>query len=81
MRLEPFLLRHGLLNFSSADVRRFMGKQIGLTGSVPDWVAGEVTTSLKSRLVGDRLKHWIQGNSLKSYGKAHTPAGDVGWKR
>jgi hypothetical protein len=77
VRLEPLLLRHGLLNFSSADVLRFMGKQIGLTGSVPDWVAGEVTTSLKSRLVGDRLKHWIQGNSLKSYGKAHTPAGDV----
>ena len=51
--------------------------QIGLTGCVPDWVAGEVNTSLKSHLVGDRLKHWIQGNSLKSYGKAHTPAGDV----
>ena len=28
-------------------------------------------------MVGDRLKHWIRGNSLKSYGKAHTPAGDV----
>lgn len=76
-RLEPLLLRHGLLNFSSADVLRFMGKQIGLSGSVPDWVAGEVVTSLKSRVVGDRLKHWIQGNSLKCYGKAHTPVGDV----
>jgi hypothetical protein len=76
-RLEPLLLRHGLLNFSSADVLRFMGKQIGLSGSVPDWVAGEIATSLKSRVVGDRLKHWIEGNSLKCYGKAHTPAGDV----
>jgi hypothetical protein len=76
-RLEPLLLRHGLLNFSSADLLRFMGKQIGLSGSVPDWVAGEVNSSLKSRVVGDRLKHWIQGNSLKCYGKAHTPAGDV----
>ena len=27
--------------------------------------------------VGDRLKHWVQGNSLKCYGKAHTPVGDV----
>ena len=76
-RLEPLLLRHGLTNFSSADVLRFMGKQIGCSGSVPDWVAGEVATSLKSRAVGDRLKHWIQGNSLKCYGKAHTEAGDV----
>ncbi len=76
-RLEPLLLRHGLLNFSSADVLRFMGKQIGLSGSVPDWVGGEVNSSLKSRAVGDRLKHWVQGNSLKCYGKAHTPVGDV----
>ncbi len=76
-RLEPLLLRHGLFNFSCADVLRFMGKHIGCSGSVPDWVAGEVTTNLKSRVVGDRLKHWIQGNSLKSYGKAHTPVGDV----
>jgi hypothetical protein len=76
-RLEPLLLRHGLLNFSSADLLRFMGKQIGLSGSVPDWVGGEVNSSLKSRAVGDRLKHWIQGNSLKCYGKAHTPVGDV----
>ncbi len=76
-RLEPLLLRHGLLNFSSADVLRFMGKHIGLSGTVPDWVAGEVATNLKSRAVGDRLKHWIQGNSLKCYGKAHTPVGDV----
>lgn len=76
-RLEPLLLRHGLLNFSSADLLRFMGKHVGLSGSVPDWVAGEVVSSLQSRVVGDRLKHWIQGNSLKCYGKAHTPVGDV----
>jgi len=48
-----------------------------LDGSVPDWVTGEIATSLKSRIVGDRLKHWVQGNSLKGYGKAHTPVGDV----
>jgi hypothetical protein len=76
-RLEPLLLRHGLLNFSSADVLRFLGRRIGSSGSVPDWVTAEVSTSLKSRVIGDRLKHWIQGNSLKSYGKAHTPVGDV----
>jgi hypothetical protein len=76
-RLEPLLLRHGLLNFSSPDVLRFFGKRISLGGSVPAWFPDEITTSLKVRVVGERLKHWIQGNSLKCYGKAHTPVGDV----
>jgi hypothetical protein len=76
-RLEPLLLRHGLLNFSSADILRFLGKRLSLSGSVPDGFHGEITTSLKARLEGERLKHWIQGNSLKCYGKAHTPVGDV----
>jgi hypothetical protein len=76
-RLEPLLLRHGLLNFSSPDVLRFWGKRIPLGGSVPDWFPGEITTGLKVRVAGQRLKHWIQGNSLKCYSKAHTPAGDV----
>ena len=76
-RLEPLLLRHGLWNFSSADILRFLGKRLTLSGSVPDGFKGEITTSLKARVVGERLKHWIQGNSLKCYGKAHTPAGDV----
>ncbi len=76
-RLEPLLLRHGLLNFSSPDVLRFWGKRIRLDGSVPDRFAGEVTSSLKTRVSGERLKHWIQGNSLKCYGQAHTPVGDV----
>ena len=76
-RLEPLLLRHGLLNFSSADILRFLGKRLSLAGSVPDGFTGEITTSLKRRVAGERLKHWIQGNSLKCYGKAHTPVGDV----
>jgi hypothetical protein len=76
-RLEPLLLRHGLLNFSSADILRFLGKRLSVSGSVPDGFKGEITTSLKARVAGERLKHWIQGNSLKCYGKAHTPVGDV----
>jgi hypothetical protein len=76
-RLEPLWLRYALLNFSSADVLRFFGKRVRLDGSVPDWVTGEIASSLKSRIAGDRVKHWLQGNSLKGYGKAHTPVGDV----
>jgi hypothetical protein len=76
-RLEPLLLRHGLLNFSSPDVLRFWGRRIGVSGAGLDRFPAEITTSLKARVTGERLKHWTQGNSLKLYGKAHTPVGDV----
>ena len=44
---------------------------------MPDGFKSEITTSRKARVAGERLKHWTQGNSLKCYGKAHTPMGDV----
>jgi len=75
-RLEPLLLRHGLMNFSSPDIMRFLGKRLSANGSVPDGFTGELVTSLKERAMGARLKHWSQGNSLKCYGKAYTPVGD-----
>lgn len=76
-RLEPLLLRHGMLNFSSPDVMRFWGKRLRLDGSVPEKFDEEIITSWKRRTSGERLKHWMQGNSLKAYGKAHTPVGDI----
>ena len=76
-RLEPLLLRHGLLNFSSPDIMRFFGKRLSASGSVLDGFTGELITSWKDRAQGARLKHWLQGNSLKCYGKARTPMGDV----
>ena len=80
-RLEPLLLRHGLWNFSSADILRFLGKRLTLSGSVPDGFKGEITTSLKARVVGERLKHWIQGNSLKCTAKRiPPPAMCFAWK-
>ena len=75
-RLEPLLLHHGLLNFSSPDILRFFGKRLSASGSVPDGFTGEWLTSLKQRVTGTRLKHGLQGNSLKCYGKARTPLGD-----
>ena len=46
-------------------------------GSVPDRFPGDITISPKVRVSGARLQHLIQGNSLKAYGKAHTPVGDI----
>src|ERR1022692_3287331 len=39
--------------------------------------AGELTTDFKSRASGNRVKYRIDGNSLKGYGKASTPVGDL----
>jgi len=76
-RLSPRFLEHGMLSFSSPDVMQFLGKKIRLDGRIPERFDGELTTDFKRRRTGERIKHRLNGNSLKCYGKAHTRAGDV----
>jgi hypothetical protein len=76
-RLGPLLLQHGMLSFSSPDVLQFLGHRINVSGQIPANYAGELTTDFKSRVTGDRVKYRIDGNSLKGYGKASTPLGDL----
>lgn len=76
-RLSPRFLEHGMLSFSSPDVMQFLGRKIRLDGTLPAPFAGEITTSFRRRETGNRIKHCINGNSLKCYGKAHTPVGDL----
>jgi hypothetical protein len=76
-RLAPLLLEHGMLSFSSPDVLQFLGHRINVSGQIPRNFNGELTTDFKSRASGDRVKYRISGNSLKGYGKASTPAGDL----
>jgi len=76
-RLAPLLLEHGMLSFSSPDVLKFLGHRINVSGQIPGNYQGELTTDFKSRASGDRVKYRIDGNSLKGYGKASTPVGDV----
>src|SRR3984893_6890397 len=64
-RLEPLLLRHGLLSFSSPDVMRFLRKKILLSGQIPGRFAGELVSDLKRRVEGDRIKHRIDQNSVE----------------
>lgn len=61
--LYPQWLHHGIHTFGSADVLRFLGRPS------PAGFRGEVTTTLKRRPEGVRLKHMINGNSLKMYDK------------
>jgi len=76
-RLYPRLLHHGMTTFSSSDVIRYLGKRLRLDGEIPKTLLGEVLTSLKEREEGVRIKHVVNGNSLKLYDKAFTTAGSV----
>ena len=76
-RLYPRLVHHGLTTFSSPDLMRFLGKRIPLSGEVPKRFSGEVVSDLRHREEGMRIKHSVNGNSLKLYDKAFTVVGSV----
>jgi hypothetical protein len=76
-RDSPRFLEHGLLRFSRPDVLRFFGQRVTSTGKIPPQFDGEIQTDFRSRPRGDRIKHRINGNSLKGYGKASLPGGDL----
>ena len=76
-RLYPALLSHGMSTFASPSVLRFLGKPTPLNGSVPKWYGGELFSDVKERKEGIRIKHYIDGNSVKAYDKAYTPVGSL----
>jgi hypothetical protein len=61
--LYPQWLHHGIRTFGSADVLRFLGRPS------PGNFRGDIATTLKRRPEGVRLKHMVNGNSLKVYDK------------
>jgi hypothetical protein len=62
--LYPQFLHHGIRSFSSPDVLRFLGRV-----APEHFCHGEVKSSLKHRPEGIRLRHRVNGNSLKLYNK------------
>jgi hypothetical protein len=69
-RFYPPWVRHALSTFSSGDVMRFLGRNIASTsGRVPPAFEGEIITDLKYRHEGVRVKHSLNGNSIKIYDK------------
>lgn len=60
-RLYPRLVHFGMEQLSCTQVMRFLGKRLdgGFKGSV--------VSDLRRRSEGVRLKHWVNGNSLKLY--------------
>ena len=70
--LMPTLVRHGLITLGSVDVLRFLGRHLPAHGGVPGKFLGEVTSALKRRPEGVRLKHQVNKNWLKMYDKQAT---------
>lgn len=71
-RLYPLLVRHGMTTLGSGDVLRFLGRHIGPAGRVPGTIRAEVTSDVKTRAEGMRIKHRVNTNSVKAYDKAYT---------
>ena len=76
-RLYPLLVHHAMTTFSSPDVLRFLGKRFTAEGHINGHVKAEVTSDLKRRQEGVRIKHRYGDNSGKLYDKAYTPLGSV----
>jgi len=76
-RLYPRMVHHGMTSFGSTDVMRYLGKRIRLDGEVPANFSGEVMSNIKEREEGIRIKHSVNGNSVKLYDKAFTAQGSV----
>ena len=76
-RFYPRWVNHAMTTFSSPDVMRFLGKRINLSGQLRQNFSGEVVSDFKRRAEGVRVKHSVNGNSVKLYDKAYTSKGSV----
>jgi hypothetical protein len=65
----PQLIRYAITTFGAADVLRFLGQPVAASGKVPHRCRHEVSSNLKERVEGVRIKHWLNGNSIKLYDK------------
>jgi hypothetical protein len=65
----PRLLRYAVTTFGAVDVLRFLGQPVPASGQVPHRCRHEISSNLKERVEGVRIKHWLNGNSLKMYDK------------
>jgi len=75
--LYPQLVHLGMVGFSSPDVLRFMGKKISRQGTPLGGYELPITTDLKIRAQGVRIKHRLGPNSVKLYDKAYDELGAV----
>lgn len=75
--LYPQLVHLGMTSFSSPDVLRFLGKRASRQGTPRGRHELPVTSDLKVRPNGVRIKHRLGPNSIKLYDKAYDDWGAV----
>jgi hypothetical protein len=63
------LVRYGITSHGPGDVLRFFGRRVKADGRPWSNFPGEITTDVKTRVEGTRIKHRAGGNSLKMYDK------------
>lgn len=69
-KLYPKFLRHAISSFQSPDVLRFLGRKVPeSSGKARANFEGQVSSGLKERPEGVRIRHTVNGNSLKMYDK------------
>lgn len=68
-RIYPPLVSHGLQHFGTPEVLRFLDRVVPAHGHVHRLYRGEVESHIKHRPECVRLKHYVQGNSVKLYDK------------
>ena len=69
-KLYPQFLRHAISSFQSPDVLRFLGRKVPQSsGTAHAGFEGEVSSRLQERSEGVRIRHSLNGNSLKMYDK------------
>lgn len=68
----PLLVRHAMTTLGSEDVLRFLGRRPLPQGRIHPNFRGEVTSDLKARPEGVRVKHQVNANAVKVYDKAYT---------
>jgi len=66
--LYPSLVEFSMKQFGTRDVMRFLGRKVPTVG-IHGRFAGEAISDLKSRPEGLRVKHRVNGNSIKMYDK------------
>ena len=66
-----------MTTFRSPDILRFLGKKPTKSGEVNEHVKADVTSDLKRRQEGVRIKHRYNQNSEKLYDKAYTTRGAI----
>jgi hypothetical protein len=76
-RLYPPLVHLAMTSFSSPDILRFMGKRVSRDGSPFGGYEVPISSDLKVRHDGVRVKHRYGPNSLKIYDKAYDELGAV----